>query len=821
LKNITLEMSLKPFKKTDDEYIKKVCVKIFEQWRPLVNLADSVSVMLWTADGSEILDYHGKADEAFEWSYYAGNANPEHTTWHTDHDPDGVSVYAEGFNYINDVPVMTYGILKKIVSYIKEIGEQVTGKKVTVGATFDIGPEFAKSDFKYNRHREICSGNDFGAKTMVCCYETLNADNVSYAGFPDGIPQGTPFGLFFGRQCNIFLSDMGMDFIWFSNGLGFGRDTWSVTGAIFDGEKFHIDELESVKDSVMEFWKLFRKECPDYEIRVRGTNMTVGIDLSTDGVPLKTIYENVENLLPPPNSPWAALDGDFGLELTGYMSRMAELPNTDYMFRYYLHDPWWVNSPWYDRYEGQPHDIYLPLAVGRIDADGKVYKPSHMQLLSIDNSWGDLPELCAVEPIPHMIKAIKDAPDAPSPVVWVYPFGEYSDADTENELSKMYHHDWFIRGCINNGVPISSIISTQNFIKADKSIFGGSIIVSAVPFCKSEFEKEIIKYCKNGGRVIFFGNTDEASPEFMTLAGIKNSDGICGELKISVDGKKSGIIKHEEVINAGKISTEAFGGEAFALAENKAVGVKNKSCIWLRGTASVNRINYSEQGRLPVQHDDAEYFIGERLMLNALAKFGLELCYEKPTSEKMPVTMIARSDNGFFYSVYTPSTTVKTTVKHPLGAPLLLGYQTVLENGKATYHFPKAEHRECRVFVEQNEGIVGASECPPISYTIRRQIKVTGLKNATVRFFPEEYCKNDSTAVLNSFGCCITSEKFECKTVTDENGTYMEVQNVTGTIIFQMPDVKHNGNIKQPSRKRGAHCKTGDKYIHKIVYFEK
>lgn len=29
---ITLEMSLKPFKKVDDEYIQKVCSQIFEHW---------------------------------------------------------------------------------------------------------------------------------------------------------------------------------------------------------------------------------------------------------------------------------------------------------------------------------------------------------------------------------------------------------------------------------------------------------------------------------------------------------------------------------------------------------------------------------------------------------------------------------------------------------------------------------------------------------------------------------------------------------------------------------------------------------------------
>ncbi|MBO5060765.1 MAG: hypothetical protein J6C82_07620 [Clostridia bacterium] len=818
MKNITMEMSLKPFKKTDDAYIKKVCRDAFFQWKPLLKNAETASVMLWAADGSEILDYRGNDGDSFEWAYFVGEPNYEYTEWYKDHDPEGISLHTEGYYYTNDVPVMTYGILKKIVACLKEEGRNILNKEITVGATFDVGPEFAKSDFKYNRHREICTGNAMGPNTMVCCYEKLNGDDVCYAGFPNGIPQDTPFGTFFGRQTQIFLSDMDMDFIWFSNGLGFGRETWDVTGDIFDGDKFHAENLQLVKDSVMEFWHLFRKECPDYQIRVRGTNMTVGIDLASDGVPLKTIYESVENLLPPPNSPWAALDGDFGLELTGYMSRMAELPGDEYLFRYYVHDPWWNNSPWYDRYGGQPHDIYLPMSIGRIDENGKMCMPTHMHLLSIDNSWGDLPDACANEPIPHLIKAIKDAPDAPSPVVWVYPFREYCDADNNRMINKMYHLDWFIRGCINNGAPISSIISTDNFLKTDKSLFDGSVLVTAVPQAGSKFERKITADIENGLKVIFFGDVSDASEEFLKLCGIEKASGKSGELDVTLDGKHAGVIKHDEFINAGKIDTVAASGEAFAMAGDRAIGVKNKSCIWLRGTASIDRIKYSDQGRLPVPHNDAEYFIGERLMLNALSKFGLEISYDKPLGEKSPVMMISRSDNAWIYSVYTPSTTVKTTLKHPLGAPVLLGYQTKLENGRATYNFPKAEHKECRIFIEQQDGVVGAEELTPVCYTLRRQIKVTGLKNATVRFFPEEYCKNDATAVLNWIGYYIRSEKFDFEIITDEFGTYLEARNVTGNMAFQMPDVKHNGVIDQQQRTRGAANREGKKFRRNTIY---
>ena len=74
-KNITLEVSLKPFKKTDDEYIKKVCADIFRKWYPLLKNRSKISVMMWTADGSELLDYAGNLEDTFEWCCFIGNAN--------------------------------------------------------------------------------------------------------------------------------------------------------------------------------------------------------------------------------------------------------------------------------------------------------------------------------------------------------------------------------------------------------------------------------------------------------------------------------------------------------------------------------------------------------------------------------------------------------------------------------------------------------------------------------------------------------------------------------------------------------------------------
>lgn len=46
LKNITLEMSLKPFFRTDDAFVRGVCRELFWQWRPLIKDAEMISVLL-------------------------------------------------------------------------------------------------------------------------------------------------------------------------------------------------------------------------------------------------------------------------------------------------------------------------------------------------------------------------------------------------------------------------------------------------------------------------------------------------------------------------------------------------------------------------------------------------------------------------------------------------------------------------------------------------------------------------------------------------------------------------------------------------------
>lgn len=654
--NVSLEVSLKPFWNTEEKAIREVCQRIFRQWYPLLKNRKSISLMLWTADGSEILDYAGRLEDSFEWCYWLGNANlpdlPEGA-------PEETTLHRNRRLYRKDPPVMTYRILRTIVSCLREEGKKAFPEtEIRIGETFDIGPEFAISDFKYRRHPEVCEGASYLDNKLgfVDATALLHADSREYAGYPHGIPEGTPFGRFLGKQAQRFLSELGFDYLWLSNGLGFSADPWIKTGKVFDGERYDPDKLRDTKEKVFRFWKLFREEC-SFPLETRGTNNSVGIDYASDGVPLWDIYHAGLNITAPPNSPWAALNDDYGLEMMGHMSRICHLPSERFPFRYYLHDPWWLNSPWYDRYNSTPCDVYLPMAISRITEEGRVESANSLHLLSIDNSRGEMPDACVNEPLPHLLKAEKDAPDAVAPLVWIYPMREYTTSEDADALREMNLGDHFVGDAINEGLPLCCVASTDSFLGHSAELYRSSVLISPVPM-DPEVKNKLYSFAQKGIGVVIYGTKEKLGE----LAKTENL------LLVDSQSEPQSLVK----------ATEAFG-----------------------------------------------------------------LCfrYEKQCRTKAPAMAISRSNGAHIFSVYNPNTTTESLLRLPMGAPVLDCGETKLVGGFASYRFSRSEHRECRVFVEQEEGILSLRERGPVNTRYRRKILLTGLKNATVRFFSETDCE--------------------------------------------------------------------------------
>lgn len=804
LKNITLELSLKPFRRTDSEGIRAVCLELFHQWKDLSETAEMISVMLWAADGSEILDYTGNLEECFEWAKFIGGAN-RRTDWNRKLDPDGLGLHTTRYLYTDNPPVFTYGILKEINETLKKIGHQVTGKPIRVGATFDPGPEFAISPFKYQRHPEILKGDTMGRASFVCCYHILSGDSHPYGAYPAGIPEGTPFGTFFGKQSQLFLRDLCFDYIWFSNGLGFGSETWGTTGATFDGTSFFPEKLDDTQQRILDFWALFRKEC-SFPIETRGTNLSMGIDLASDAVNLKKLYDGDFDFLPPPNSPWAALDGDFGLELAGYMSRVADLPSKeDYLFRFYVHDPWWMNSPWIDRYEGEPHDIFLPMAVSRINKLGQAAMPSHLNILTVDNSLGEMPDFVPREVTAHLLRAFSQAPDQAGPFVWLYPFAEYA---ASTRIEKPFFEDWLVRGAINHGLPLNTVLSTEQFTQLGREnlqVLKGSVLVTSMPPEDSAVVPALLDFVQGGGRVLLYGAVEGASPEILKVLELAAAEPISGELRLScpladregdltADGTPAACILHDPLLSDGGIRAVAASetprhqvlatvsaptGETRLFALETMFGAGK--LLWIRGS---NGSRMSSGSHILQPYTPEEAFPQETLFRLLSRRYGWDIRFLSPTpSCKTPITLVHRHENGFFFSVYSPNTTVETRLTAPYGAPLLLANETALKDGAASYHFGRAQCRECRVFVKQNSGVVGCKEIAPVSFQARRRLEVSGLVDATVTVFPKTGLEDHTTLLLNSRHPHMVGDSIVVKKEVLPEGVCLTAEHLNGTLI--------------------------------------
>ncbi len=823
LKNVTLEVSLKPFFQTDDESIRQTAKEIYRQWGPLTKHADQISIMFWAADGSEILDYAGKLEDSFDWSRYVGHANKPFA----DADKDSREVHLHHFKYLyrDNPPVMTYGILKRITQILKEVGKELTGKPIRVGATFDPGPEFAESKFKYERHPEICMGQTMGKKSFVTCYATLHADQHAYAGFPQGIEEGTLFGKFLGRQAEIFIRDLDFDYLWLSNGFGFGLETWSTIGALFDGKTFFPEKMEDTREKILRFWDSFRAEF-HYPVETRGTNFSTGIDLASDASPLKTIYEKYD-VLPPPNSPWAALDGDFGLELVGYLSRIAKRPGRDFLFRYYIHDPWWVNSPWLDRYEQAAHDIYLPLACSVIDEHGTTLGPTHLNILTVDDTYGNMPEECPNETIPHLLAALDCASDAPSPFVWVYPFDEFHDMTfgKDRRLAEPFFNDWYIRGAINSGFPLSSVVATDVLLKAQEKnshLFMGSVLVSPIPDAGSEYETGILNALAKGQSVLFYGPVAHASPKLLSVLGLSLTEGISGELKLELNDISldrfpehshlnfpSKII-HRPEFCAGTIDTildSTTDVKVLATVNNsKAERIyavqkilsSGNSVVWVRGTVA----SFHTPGIHLLEPDDpAVIFPAETILRYALGTMGYKigvykhsLSYKlhqtsKTGSTKSPVTTVSRNKNAFYFSGYLPNTNSSLRFSFPWGAPLFVGQEAILSQSETHYYLTRSWHYVCRVFVDQTtDSEVSCTERCAHSPGFTRRFFVTGLEKANLRFYPEVGLEANTIFHHNIqeiyHVCKGTPEEIQGMLKKDASGQFFEFKNITGTLLI-------------------------------------
>lgn len=755
INDVTLELGLRPFRDISEAGIRSKAREIFMQWLPLVRHADGVSVMMWASDGSEILEYRGDMSAEFEWSHTVGVANPRGHMRPVS-DPNHLNIHQTPRDYIPNPPALSYGWYRRFLEILKEVGTEVFGKTPRLGATFDPGPEFAKSKFKYEKHLEICLASTMGKESFVVCYATLHKDEGAYAGFPKGIPEGTSFGTFLGGQSQHFLTDMGFDFLWLSNGFGFGMETWGMYGAVFNGKAFEISQAADVRGKCLNFWKDFRAQCPDLLLRTRGTNQTTGRDLACDGVPLDEIIHGGFNMEPPPNSPWAALNGDFGLELAGWMSHVAEIPGKTFPFRFYTHDIWFANSPWIDRYGREPHDIFLPLSVSRIDGDGNMSLPTGVNLLSVDSTYGETPDLVPNEVIPHFLECLGSSPDRPGLLTWLYPWDEYHrDSKKEDGIGEVFFGDWFIRSSLAAGMPLNTVISTRSYRKTahkKPELFAGTILVT--PFPRDEdLAGLLLNHVKKGGQVLLYGPVTHGAPSLVDCLGMKTGASLSGPVTLSVEGgltfpQGPMLVEHVPMSSGGGLDVLGVGAQTTVTARVRqgnesriyAVSQKHKEgghLAWVRGTNSFELPEF-KGSHLPNPRSPLTHAVAERLMRETLELFGVgHRVHANRGTQKDPVLTVHRHQNAFYFTGYSPNTNVSQSFSMPWGAPLFTGREAELVGGRSHYHMGRAWRRECRVFVKQKgDSEMAVVEQPSGMVGVKRRLRVKGLEGGDLVFFP-------------------------------------------------------------------------------------
>ena len=804
-KKIDLELSLKSFPDKAQDKIEEVIYNLFRQWDKVIQEADQTTIMLWIADGSEILEYSGDITKEFEWAKWIGVANPpkqEKPLTDAQKYP-----YLCPREYCKNPRTFTYQELKDIVSTLKRIFFELYKKDLKVGATFDPGMEFSVSKFKYKDHHECCQGHN---GRFLCCYLPLHADNIKYAGFPNGIPEGLSFGTFFGRQTQIFLSDMGMDYIWFSNGFGFGMEAWGACGAIFDGTAFYKNKSRSIHEAILGFWHDFRKECPNYPIETRGTNFSTGIDISTDGTPLKKIYETVPGISGPPNSPSASLDRNYALCIVNYLSHIAELPlSNSYTFRFYLHDPWFKASAWLHYYQRSPHDILLPLSLARINEAGKIQHADVMHILSVDDSLGQMPELPAQEVQGHILDIMQRRADQMGPFVWVYPFKEYHQAgENEERLEEIYCGDYLVRGAIDKGFPLNSVISSDNFltvIKENPAAFDGCILLFPGIFTLSVEVLEGIKaHLLRGEHAICYGPAN--GKEIEDFLGLSSASPLEGEMKLSGFEKP---VLHNSLISGGpldKISNDSDKNTVLANYEQneqkrpalikRKISSNSGLLFWVRGT---NSFQMKKGIFAPIPLAVLDYAYPEELFIVALKELGWIIDGEYRVAKKeTPVLTWRRYQNGFYLSGFGRDTTSLLKLRTPDGAPLPCGTHTVIENNLTCMNTTKAIDLECRVFLVKGSptGIVECIAALPGLPEVRRRIFIMGVGQADILYRPEPGTR-DIIRFHNAYGHnapLARPDDYEVIRGTDCYGDYCLIKNVDDQLFITIPECS-NTNV--------------------------
>jgi hypothetical protein len=209
------------------------------------------------------------------------------------------------------------------------------------------------------------------------------------------------------------------------------------------------------------------------------------------------------------------------------------------------------------------------------------------------------------------------------------------------------------------------------------------------------------------------------------------------------------------------------------------------SVAWIRGSNSFTLPSY-RGAHLPEMLNQNEFYYPELLMRRMLTAFGHDFLVEKRESaQRNPVMVVSRHRNAFFFAGYSPNVTVSQAFRLAFGAPLLGGLETRIVDGHSTYHMPKAWRRECRVFVDQREDSeISCLEQFPGMVGVSRRIALTGLSNATVRFFFEPGGEAKVAFLRNPRAPYLKGDFVKPEMEAFPEGNCLAVKDISGSLLI-------------------------------------
>ncbi|MDJ1113813.1 hypothetical protein [Microbacterium dauci] len=202
---------------------------------------NDLTIVFCAGNGDHVLDWRGPdgLDDTFDWARYNAYAWDPDTgqTFETamrNHNANWLDRVREGgersANPYSAGPMMVlseqeldYRSLAHIYATIREEAQR-RSVRLRLLEYLEPGPEFCRSEWKTIRHPEVAAARaDAGGHEIPGLIDVtlpLNADSRSYAGWPDGIPEGTLAGEFVARQTAAFVADFALDGVLLGNQFG-------------------------------------------------------------------------------------------------------------------------------------------------------------------------------------------------------------------------------------------------------------------------------------------------------------------------------------------------------------------------------------------------------------------------------------------------------------------------------------------------------------------------------------------------------------------------------------------------------------------------